>query len=289
MANSTIFGLISKYWIVGSILFLIGAGSGAILANVLEPVYRASTIVSVSTGSDSGVGSAELLQSVGGIAALAGINLAVGGGGKDEVLAYFRGRSFLTRFLISSEIIAELADAVDAVYAPDDMNNEKYFTPQDAYQYFTSRVLSVREDKRSGLISISIDWSDPALAAQWTNSLIDHANDSLRARANEEANESLKFLYDELEHMNIVELRQSLYGAIESQTRKKMLANVQEDYAFRVIDPAMPSDLDRPIRPRFVMSVVVGMVGGASLFMVFVSIVWLRSNGGSAIFNRASV
>ena len=35
-------------------------------------------------------------------------------------------------------------------------------------------ILSVVEDKKSGLINLSISWKDPEVAADWANDLVKH-------------------------------------------------------------------------------------------------------------------
>ena len=43
-------------------------------------------------------------------------------------------------------------------------------------------ILSVDEDKKSGLISLSISWKDPEVAAEWANDLVKQLNEQLREK-----------------------------------------------------------------------------------------------------------
>ena len=45
---------------------------------------------------------------------------------------------------------------------------------------------SVDEDKKSGLITLSITWKDPQVAANWANDLVKQLNEQLREQAIDE-------------------------------------------------------------------------------------------------------
>ena len=55
-------------------------------------------------------------------------------------------------------------------------------TEQKAIKSFKS-ILSVDEDKKSGLISLSISWKDPEVAAQWANDLVKQLNEQLTGKS----------------------------------------------------------------------------------------------------------
>jgi uncharacterized protein involved in exopolysaccharide biosynthesis len=133
-------------------------------------------------------------------------------------------------------------------------------TLQDGYRKFTRRIMLVKHDKVSSLVTIRIDWKDRELAAQWANALAARLNSVMRTTAIQETERSLEYLRAELAKADYVSLKDSISSLMETQVNKRMLALTQPDYAFRVIDPAKPSDANKKIFPK---RVVFGVVGAA--------------------------
>jgi len=62
----------------------------------------------------------------------------------------------------------------------------------DAFEKFDD-IRTIKEED-SGLITLSIEWTDPVLAAEWANDLVWRLNERLRSDAITEADETIKFL-----------------------------------------------------------------------------------------------
>jgi uncharacterized protein involved in exopolysaccharide biosynthesis len=204
---------------------------------------------------------------LGGIAALAGIDLSGSDGFKKESLAKFSSRAFTYRFLTEEGLIPILFspnwDAQNQRWKSTDPNQQP--TLEKAYQMFNGRVRMVSEDRRNGLIKVTVDWTDPLLAKDWANKLVARYNADARDLARDESQRSLEYLNRELARTEIVELRQTISGLIESETRKAMLATVREQYAFKIIDPAFVPGKEGIVWPRRVVLVAVALVAGALL------------------------
>jgi uncharacterized protein involved in exopolysaccharide biosynthesis len=84
----------------------------------------------------------------------------------------------------------------------------------------------------------------------------------LRQRAIDEAQASIDFLNAELTETSVVELRQALYRLLENQIKTVMFAKVRDQYAFKVIDPAVAPDADDVVRPRKRAMILLGAVFG---------------------------
>ena len=130
-------------------------------------------------------------------------------------------------------------------------------------------MLSIEEDKKTGLTSISFEWHQPNLATNWVNNLVKELNQVLRQRAIDDSNNKIGFLEKELAKTTLEDMRKVLYSILESEKQKAMLANVNEDYAFEVIDPATVSAV--PEKPNRRLIVALGGVCGGFLgiFPVF--------------------
>jgi len=128
--------------------------------------------------------------------------------------------------------------------------------------------LGIAFDK--SLITVTVESNDPESAATLANEIIYRVNEHIRTEAIDEGKRSIFFLENELSKTNLTDAKQMLYGLIEQQTQGIMLANVREEYAFKVIDPAVkPKHPSGPNR-RFI--VIVGLIFGSfiGVFIAFV-------------------
>lgn len=56
---------------------------------------------------------------------------------------------------------------------------------------------------------------------------------------------------------------------MESQIKNKMMANVQEQFSFKVIDPAALMDEDAYVQPKRPLIMALGLIAGLILGIVF--------------------
>ena len=128
--------------------------------------------------------------------------------------------------------------------------------------------LSVDEDKNLVLSTLSISWKDPAVAAQWANDLVKQLNEQLRQKAIADSKKRVGYLEQELAKTTLQDMRAVLYNLLESEKQKAMLANVNEDFALEVIDPAVaPETREKPKRKLIVALAV--YVEVSSVFLPF--------------------
>ena len=89
------------------------------------------------------------------------------------------------------------------------------------------------------------------------------ANERLRARAIDEATRNIAFLNAQIPQTSVVEVQHAIYNLIESETKTLMLANVRKEFAFTVIDPAVPPE--RKYRPKRSVYVAFGLFLGLAI------------------------
>lgn len=248
----------------------LGAGVLALSCSFLmTPVYRAE--VTIAPVSEERGAAASLSSQLGGLASLAGINLPSGGGSADANAAILKSRELATRFIEKEGLMPTLFEAEwDAV------NRRWLETAQDklptqwkAYQLFDTGVRKIQEDKKTGIIKLSIDWKDPKLAAQWANGLVRAANEHIRQRAIREAEQSMAYLNEEVSKTSVVGMQEILYRLIEKQMQTVTLARARDEYAFAIIDKAVPPE--RKLSPKrgmiaTVSSMTVGLL--AALYVL---------------------
>jgi len=233
-------------------------------ALVTTPVYRAKVLVAPVVESDNGSRFSSQLGEFGGIAALAGVNLERGSR-KNEAIATLKSRIFTEQFIREEKLLPVLFhklwdedkqrwNVTDTADIP---------TLGDAWELFNKEVRRVYEDRKTGLVVLSIEWEDPREAARWANELVRRVNAMLRKKAAAESENAIGYLREQLRQTSVVELRQVVNWLIESEMKEIILANITEEYAFRTIDPAVAPD--EAFKPILVLMVVFGIVSGAVL------------------------
>jgi uncharacterized protein involved in exopolysaccharide biosynthesis len=230
-------------------------------------VFKAETLLAPAQEEKSGASSA--LSQFGGIAAMAGISIP-SDSNVEQVIATLNSRKFLRAYIRQNKLIPvlfeEIWDADNQAWIVASVEDEP--TEQKAIESFKA-CLSVVEDKKSGLITLSISWNDPQVAAQWANNLVKQLNEQLRKQAIADSKKRVGYLEQELAKTSLQDMRAVLYNLLESEKQKAMLANVNEDFALEVIDPAVAPEIrDKPKRKLIVA--LGGVCGGfLGVFAVF--------------------
>ena len=243
---------------------------GLIVAITSTEIYRAEVLMAPAQNEESSGGLSALAGQFGGLASMAGISLP-SGSDSASAIATLKSRRFINAFVEERNLLPVLfADEWSMENKTwKSQNSEEIPTFWDAYELF-SDVLNVSEDKKTGLITLAIEWHDPELTEKWANELSNRINSHLRELAKSEAERNLAYLEEQLKQTQVIEIKQSLFALIESQTRNAMLANAKEEYAFDIIDPAVVPE--QRIRPRRTLVVLAsGMLGGfLGLLMCFI-------------------
>jgi hypothetical protein len=138
-------------------------------------------------------------------------------------------------------------------------------TMGDALRLFESKILQVREDMKSGLIIVRVEWGDRQLCALWASTLVDLANSEMRRRTIEESVAALTMLEREYESAMSVSLRAAISNVMEAQLRTRTMAEVRKQFAFKVVDPPVVPDADKRVRPTRTLIVLVGLLIGGLL------------------------
>ena len=255
-------------------LFIAGCAlTAGVLATVaallMTPVYRAEVLLAPVDDPDDNQRTAASLGEFGGLATLAGLNL----GSEDkrtESIATLRSRQFAERFIaerrLERVLFAELWDEAKERWKAD--AGDDIPTAGDVYERFDERVRKVREDRGTGLVRLVVEWRDPELAAQWANDLVASVNATLRQKTVEQSEKSITYLREQLARTSVVDLQQVLHRLVESEMKKAILANINKEYAFKIIDPAVVAD--KPVRPRKLAMLVVGTAAGGILGILLV-------------------
>jgi len=249
-------GVLWDHWLLIVLTTVLGAIAAAVLAFITTPYYRAEVVVTpVRSSMTGGGGAAALASQLGG---LAGLNL--GGGGETQTAeAILESRHLIEEFIARNGLLADFGRPA-----------QKPPTLWYAVKDFKENVLFIRNDTRKSTTTIAIEWRDPPVAARWANDFVALANDLVRTRALNESKRNISYLTEQLAKATDVELRRVMYDIIESETKTLMLASGRVEYAFQVVDPAVPPEVR--VRPRRALMVLAGCALGL-LIGVFSSLV----------------
>lgn len=247
-------------WIVVGTTFLCSVLAVA-YALLQTPIYRAEAVVQIRNEAKSGGGLAAVAAQLGGFSDFAGL---LGGTDADRALtlATLKSRTLIQGFIADNDLLPVLFDgAWDAEqkrWKKDDPKEQP--TLWHGHKLFLDDVLRITDDKKSGLVTVAIEWRDADVAAEWATELISRANAYLREKAIQESERNLGYLQQQLKQTGQIELQQSAYTLVEAELKKLMLAKGNEDYAIKTIDPAQAPQ--RRFKPNRVLIAVGGFLFG---------------------------
>lgn len=250
---------------------LLGIALPALAAWLMTPLYRAEVVVAPVTGKDDRHGLLGPLAELSGIAGLAGVSLSRGDR-KNEAMAVLQSRLLTEQFIREQKLLPVLFPDrwVEGESDADDAAAGNAPTMYEAYTLFDEKIRRVYEDRKSGMVVLSIAWKDPQQAALWANRLIQQTNELLRQRSTEESKQAIHYLQEQIKQTSAVELQQVLHRVVESKLKEIILANVNEEFAFRIIDPAVaPEQPFKPVVPLMLtFGMLLGLIGGVVLAFV---------------------
>jgi uncharacterized protein involved in exopolysaccharide biosynthesis len=217
----------------------------AIVAEIIPPEYIASvTLLPVTRQSGSlGLNSiSSTLSQFSGVASLAGIKLGSTSGLEADALATLQSR-LLTNMYIKQHNLMPLLFADqwnDATNTWKESDPKKIPTLWDADQLFKKHIRKVVRNAKTGTITLTVEWKNPQLAAQWANGLVTLTNNYLRQQTLTESNREIAYLRHEILRTDLVGVKTAIYSLMEQEIKEAMIAKGRVDFALRVVDPAMP-------------------------------------------------
>jgi uncharacterized protein involved in exopolysaccharide biosynthesis len=145
---------------------------------------------------------------------------------------------------------------------------------------------TINVENAAQLVTLGIEWKDPVVAAEWTNSLVTMLNEHTRQKRISESRNSIQFLQAEIENTNVVSVRTALYGILERELRSSMVANVRREYALQVIDPAVAAN--RPYRPKPLLNLFLAALAGfvLAILHLFLDVYLQKLAAAKAVTSR---
>ncbi|HDM8227013.1 TPA: LPS O-antigen length regulator [Vibrio campbellii] len=276
-------------WIIIITTFVFAVGSILYALN-LPNIYKSDALLAPAESSNGG-GLSKMTGQLGGLAALAGVNLGASESSQtDLAVQVMKSRQFVEAFIKKHDLLVPLMAAKDwdlvnnklildpELYNPAtgewlrEANGLRGATPtsQEAFEVFSKDIFSINQDKESGLYTVSIKYYSPYMAQQWVTLLIEDINKVMRERTIAETSQNLAYLNIQLQKTAVAEMQSTFYKLIEEQTKSMMLAEVQEEFIFKVVDPAIVPELkDSPKRALIcVLGTLLGGMMGIAIVLV---------------------
>jgi LPS O-antigen subunit length determinant protein (WzzB/FepE family) len=251
--------------------------------------YKATALLAPAQSSGGGLSGA--LGQLGGLASLAGVS--IGGGESSEAQIaqeIMKSWNFIESFIADNDLAVEVFAAEgwskgsnelqinDDVY---DTQNKQWLIENEVglvgppsswslFKAFSGR-LAVSEDKKSGLVSVSIEYYSPQIAKQWLDMYVSAVNAHMQQRKVAKVTNNINYLQAQIEKTSIAEMREVFYTIIEEQTKNKMVAEASPEYAFVAVSPSMvPEEKSQPKRA---LICILGTLLGGMLSVLLVLIV----------------
>jgi len=257
---------ISRSWRLLLIAAMLGAVAAVAYSFTVPKTYR-SKMVLAPVNSEEGVGSVGSLSGeLGGIAAMAGVDVTGDAARREQSFATLTSDGFARDFILHENLMpvlfAKQWDARAGRWLP----GNRPPTLEAGVRKFNHSVVFAKRDRNTGLVTVTVEWYSPEVAANWASRMLELVNSRLRAEATSNAERSIDYLNNQLTKSNTVELHQAISRLIEQQVNRAMVASVQRDYAFRIIDPPVAADV------RFGPQRLLYALGGALAAVVLASI-----------------
>jgi uncharacterized protein involved in exopolysaccharide biosynthesis len=260
-----------------------------IYALSLSDQYKATVLLAPAQSDSSDLSGA--LGQLGGLASLAGVD--IGGGDSSEAQMaqeIMKSWSFIDVFIaennISVEVYAaegwsrgsnelqiddDIYDAETKTWLVENDNTGEVGPPSSwvLFEAFSERLV-VSENKKSGLVSVSIEYYSPQIAKQWLDMYVAAINAHMQQRQMEKVTNNINYLQAQIENTSIAEMREVFYTIIAEQTKNKMLAEASPEYAFVAVSPSMvPEEKSQP--ERAFICIIGTLLGGIlSVLLVLV-------------------
>jgi len=250
--------------------------------------YKATALLAPAQSDGGGLSGA--LGQLGGLASLAGVSLGGGESGEAQIAQeIMKSWSYIEGFIADNNIAVEVYAAEGWSKGSNtlEINNDAYdvganewlvedesgaIGAPSSWKLFESfnQMLSVSEDKKSGLVSVSIEYFSPQIAKQWVDMYVESINRFMQQRQIDKVTRNINYLQEQIEKTAIAEMQEVFYTIIEEQTKNKMLAEASPEYVFVAVGPSMVPELKS--QPKRALICILGTLLGGMLSVLMVLI-----------------
>jgi uncharacterized protein involved in exopolysaccharide biosynthesis len=281
--------LLEGKWIIVSLTAFVSI-VGVIYSLSLPNIYQSKTLLVPvnSSGTISGA-----LGSYRSLAGFAGISLPSGGdeGNSAKAIQKISSLSFFENNILTNIHLPDLMAVKswnsktntltfdDSIY---DTNSNTWTrdhsypqqqipSAQESFKVFKTVHLSLSEDKKSGVIILSIKHQSPFVAKQWAELVVNEVNAFYRQKDKSESEKAVSYLNQQISMTGLSEIKQVIAQLLQEETKKLTLIEANQYYVFDYIDP--PAVMEEKSEPkRAIICILSALLGG----MLSIALVLIR-------------
>lgn len=233
--------------------FFVGLAS-VFYALSIPNIYQSKVVLAASTSSESN--NLNISGTAGALARIAGVDL---GSGQDKgpnitvAIEKITSRKFVLDFIKNNSYQDELLASKGWDSANNKiLYNESYdldkgqlvYIPNDTdlYKSYMDRI-GVFFDKRTKFTHVSFNHHSPYFAKEILDNLVFTINEEIKNSELSTAEDSIKFLENQISKTNVADLKFIFSKLIEKNIKTILLAEVNPEFVFTVLDPAYVPDL----------------------------------------------
>lgn len=226
------------------------------------------------------------VQSFGGLASLAGINLPATGSNAIKAKEKLYTLSFFTDNILPNIYLPDLM----AVKFWDTSNNKIVYdesifneanqswvrdvknlipSPQESYRQFIDK-LQVSEDISTGFVTISVQHQSPIIAKEWVELVVNEINYFFRVKDKLEAQAAMDYLSSQMTQTSFAEIKQVIAELLQQKMQQLTLVEATNYYVYEYIDP--PVIMEEKSQPARAIICIMGALFGAFFGVLIVLI-----------------
>ncbi len=249
--------------------------------------YKATALL--APAQSNGGGLSTVLGQLGGLASLAGVSIDDGESSESQIAQeIMKSWSFVESFIADNDLSVEVFavegwskdsgqlqidddvyDTTQQIWLIEDDDTDE-LRPPTSWELFErfQEMLSVSENKKSGLVSVSIEYYSPRVAKDWLDMYVSSINEHMQSRQVAKVSNNIDYLEAQIDKTSIAEMREVFYTIVEEQIKNKMVAEASPDYAFVEVSPSMvPEEKSQPKRA---LICILGTILGGMLSVLLV-------------------
>lgn len=244
-----------KWWIIVPVaLALIAAGAKSLSTTE----YEAETVLAPSEERSSGL--ADMAGGLAGLAGLAGLDLSSGKVNDTQMaVEVLKSRSFLYNFMDEHQLLPFLLDDYEGLNAQEQ---------QELWRGYNElrKQLEVEYDRAKGIVTLRLTHENPEHAAQWLRQMVADINRYMRERERERVQQQISYLTTKAQEVQQADIQESLYRLLQEQYKRAMLVEVNHDYVFETIDPALTPH--QPTGFTAITWFIIGLILGVMMMLL---------------------
>jgi uncharacterized protein involved in exopolysaccharide biosynthesis len=237
----------NKMWI--ALIVAIVVAATAVASLLMTPVYEARAVISPATAKPSEPTGISAIALQFGVASPASSNMS-------EIANLLKSNILREKVLVKYNLVPILFSGKPAKWKSEE---EKMW----AGIRFLETAIKVNPVQKDNIIQITADFKDPKVARDLVNFALIELIEYMSSEAKRVAETNKKYLESQLDKTADPFIKTKLYTLIAQQIETSMMAEVKENFAFKIVDP--PRVPDRKIKPKRTQMVIVAFT--VSLFL----------------------